>query len=167
MLDDLRVSLWKLLFRLYPAYRGTGGRITHIEPDWSHVEVELPLSLRTRNYVGTIFGGSMYGAVDPIYMLMLIRRLPSAYTVWDKAAEIRFRKPGRDTLHAEFEVSDSEVSDIRESLSPGESLDREYTVELVDDEGVVHAEVEKTLYVRQDRPEGFVGRVRSWFARGD
>ena len=167
MLDDLRISLWKLLFRLYPAYRGTGGRITHIEPDWSRVEVSLPLSWRTKNYVGTIFGGSMYGAVDPIYLLMLIRRLPSAYTVWDKAASIQFEKPGRDTLHAEFEVSDSEVSDIRESLSPGDSLDREYTVELVDDEGVVHATVEKTLYVRQDRPEGVVGRVRSWFARGD
>jgi len=167
MLDSLRVSLWKLASRLFPAYRGTGGRITHVEPDWSRVEVTLPLSLRTRNYVGTIFGGSMYGCVDPIYMLMLIRRLPSAYTVWDKAAEIRFEKPGRDTLHAEFEVSDAEVSDIRGSLSPGESLDREYTVELVDDEGVVHATVEKTLYVRQDRPEGLLGRVRSWLARGD
>lgn len=107
----------------------------------------------------------MYGAVDPIYMLMLIHRLPSAYTVWDRAAEIRFEKPGRDTLTAEFEVSDAEVADIRESLSPGESLDREYTVELVDAEGVVHAEVEKTLYVRQNRPEGLVGRVRSWLGQ--
>ena len=51
-------------------------------------------------------------------------------------------------------MSDAEVADIRESLSPGESLDREYTVELVDAEGVVHAEVEKTLYVRQNRPRG-------------
>jgi acyl-coenzyme A thioesterase PaaI-like protein len=165
MLDGLRVSLWKLLFRLYPAYRGTGGRIAHIEPDWSRVTVELPLSWRTRNYVGTIFGGSMYGAADPIHMLMLIRRLGPAYTVWDKAAEIRFRKPGRDTLTAEFEVSDAECDAIRESLSPGESLDREYTVELVGGDGVVHAEVEKTLYVRQDRPEGALARVWSWLAR--
>jgi acyl-coenzyme A thioesterase PaaI-like protein len=150
MLERLKVRLWKLAFRLFPAYRGTGGRVTHIEPDWSRVEVELPLSWRTRNYVGTIYGGSMYGCVDPIYMLMLIRRLGDDYTVWDKAAEIRFKQPGESTLYAAFELPDSEVDDIRESLAPGESLDREYQVELVDEAGVVHAEVDKTLYVRRD-----------------
>jgi hypothetical protein len=36
-------------------------------------------SWRTRNYVGTIFGGSMYSAVDPIYMVMLTRRLGKDY----------------------------------------------------------------------------------------
>jgi acyl-coenzyme A thioesterase PaaI-like protein len=150
MLERLKVRFWKLAFRLFPAYRGTGGRVTHIEPDWSRVAVELPLSWRTRNYVGTIYGGSMYGCVDPIYMLMLIKRLGDDFTVWDKAAEIRFKKPGEETLYAEMELPDAEVEAIRESLEPGESLDREYQVDLVDDDGVVHAEVEKTLYVRRD-----------------
>jgi acyl-coenzyme A thioesterase PaaI-like protein len=67
MFDRLRTRLWRLAFRFFPAYRGTGGRVTHIEPDWSEVRVEVPANWRTRNYVGTIFGGSMYGAVDPIY----------------------------------------------------------------------------------------------------
>ena len=43
--------------------------------DFREVRVKLPLSLRTRNAVGTIFGGSLYGAVDPIYMIMLMRLL--------------------------------------------------------------------------------------------
>lgn len=132
MFDALRAFGWKLAFRLYPAYRGTGGRVTHISPDWSRVEVKLPLNWRTRNYVDTIFGGSMYGAVDPIYMLMLIKRLGDDYTVWDKAAEIRFLQPGEETLHATFELPEGEIHEIRNSLSPGESLDREYAVELVD-----------------------------------
>jgi hypothetical protein len=100
--------------------------------------------------MGTLFGGSIYGAVDPVYVVLLQRRLGDASTVWDKAAEITFRKPGRSTLYAEFEVLDAEVRDIRESLAPGESCDRVYDVELVDDEGVVHADVEKTVYVRRD-----------------
>ncbi|WP_255198031.1 DUF4442 domain-containing protein [Halorarius litoreus] len=153
MFDRLRrlyVRLWRAGFNLFPAYRGTGGRVTHIEPNWSRIEVELPLNWRTRNYVGTIFGGSMYGCVDPLYMLMLIKRLGDGYTVWDKAAAIRFRKPGEETLYATFELPDAEVRAIREELEPGESLDREYEVDLVDEDGVVHAEVEKTLYVRRD-----------------
>jgi hypothetical protein len=44
----------------------------------------MPLSWRTRNYVGTIFGGSMNSAVDPIYMVILIRRLGKDEVVWDK-----------------------------------------------------------------------------------
>ena len=56
------------------------------------VRVKLPLNWRTRNYVGTIFGGSLYGAVDPVYMIMLMKVLGRDYVVWDKAASIRFRR---------------------------------------------------------------------------
>jgi len=38
--------------------------------------------LADENYVGTIFGGSMYAAVDPVYMLMLIMNLGKDYIVW-------------------------------------------------------------------------------------
>ena len=83
-----RLDRWK--FNLFPAYRGTGGRVTYIRGDWSEVRIVVPLSWRTRNYVGTIYGGSLYGAVDPIYMLMLMRSLGPEYVVWDKAAAIRY-----------------------------------------------------------------------------
>ena len=68
-------------FNLFPAWRGTGARVTYIASDWREVRVSLPLSWRTRNYVGTIFGGSLYGAADPLYMIMLIHTLGRDYTV--------------------------------------------------------------------------------------
>lgn len=92
-------------FNFFPAFRGTGAWITYIAWDYLEVRVRLPLSWRTRNYVGTIFGGSMYAAVDPFFMIMLIKRLGPRYVVWDKAASIRFRKPGRSTLYARFVIS--------------------------------------------------------------
>ena len=61
------------------------------------VRVKIPLNWKTRNGVGTIFGGSLYAAVDPIYMTMLIKLLGPDYLVWDKSAAIRFLKPGRGT----------------------------------------------------------------------
>jgi hypothetical protein len=99
--------------------------------------------------VGTIFGGSMYGAVDPIYMIMLIRALGPGYVVWDKAASIRFRRPGRTTLHARFLIDDAELDAIRAALTESATTDRVYHVDLVDAEGVVHASVEKTIHVRR------------------
>ncbi|MFC7069850.1 MULTISPECIES: DUF4442 domain-containing protein [Halobaculum] len=149
-LDRLRAWLFRLAFSYYPSFWSTGATLTDLAPDFSHAAVELPLTWRTRNGMGTLFGGSMYGAVDPVYVVLLQRRLGDAFTVWDKAAEIRFLKPGRSTLYAEFDVPDAEVRDIEASLAPGESCDRVYDVALVDDDGVVHAEVEKTVYVRRD-----------------
>jgi acyl-coenzyme A thioesterase PaaI-like protein len=136
-------------FNLHPAYRGTGGRVVYIERDYREIRVRLPLNWRTRNYVGTIYGGSMYGAVDPMYMVMLMKRLGPEYVVWDKAASIRFRRPGRTTLHARFHIDDEEVRAIREALERAPTVDRTYRVELEDADGVVHASVEKVVHVRR------------------
>jgi acyl-coenzyme A thioesterase PaaI-like protein len=136
-------------FYVFACYRGTGGRLTYIAPDWREVRLEIPLSWRTRNYVGTIFGGSLYGAVDPFYMLMLIKRLGPEYIVWDKAATIQFKKPGRETLRARFVVSDEELAAIRAALETQRSVDRTYSVDLVDSAGTVCATVEKVIYIRR------------------
>lgn len=136
-------------FYVFACYRGTGGRPSFIAEDWSEVRLSLPLSWRTRNYVGTIFGGSIYSAVDPIYMLMLIRRLGKDYIVWDKSASIQFKKPGRESLHARFIVDDEELAAIRAALETQRSIDRTYSIELKDAAGNVCATVEKLIYIRR------------------
>jgi len=142
-----RVIRWR--FNFFPAYRGTGGRVTYISDDWREVRIKLPLSWRTRNYVGTIFGGSLYGATDPFFMIQLIQLLGREYVVWDKAASIRFKKPGRATLYATFAIDDTELDAIRTATAGGTSVDRVFTVELKDADGVVHAVVEKVIYVKR------------------
>ena len=137
-------------FNFFPAFRRTGARVTYISGDFHEVHVELPLNWRTRNYVGTIFGGSLYGAVDPHYMIMLIKILGPGYTVWDKAATIRFRKPGRGKLFARFVISEEEVAEVRQLLETENSIDRVYKVDLTDSTGVVHASVAKTVYIRRN-----------------
>ncbi len=136
-------------FYAFACYRGTGGRLKYIAEDWSEVQLELPLSWRTRNYVGTIFGGSSYSAVDPIYMLMLMHRLGPGFVVWDKSAAIQFKKPGRETLHARFLVSDDELAAVRSRLESQRSIDRTYVVDLMDGSGTVCATVEKIIYIRR------------------
>ncbi len=136
-------------FYVFACYRGTGGRPNFIAEDWSEMHLSLPLSWRTRNYVGTIFGGSIYSAVDPIYMLMLIHRLGKDYIVWDKSASIQFKKPGRETLHARFVVTDEELEVIRRALETQRSVDRTYSIDLKDSAENVCATVEKIIYIRK------------------
>lgn len=138
---------------MFPAYRGTGGRVTYIAADWREIRVKLPLNWRTRNYVGTIYGGSIYGSVDPIYMLMLIKILGPDYIVWDKAAKIRFKKPGKATLYVEFHLSEDEIDEIKRRAELERSIDREYFLELKDKNGITHAFIEKTIYISKKRRE--------------
>ena len=139
-------------FNLWPCYRGTGARVTFIASDWREVKVRLPLSWRTRNYVGTIFGGSLYAAVDPFYMIMLMKNLGPEVVVWDKAASIRFRKPGRTPLSATFRLDEAELAELRRLLLEQPKVDRTYLVQLVDGGGVVHAEVEKVIHLSRRKP---------------
>lgn len=147
MPESLTTRLYRWGFNFYPAYRGTGAWITYIASDWREVRVRLPLSWQTRNYVGTIFGGSIYAAVDPFYMIMLIKNLGPEYVVWDKAASIRFKKPGVSTLTARFILGEDELQAIRRELEVQPKLDREYHIDLIDSAGEVCAWVEKTIYI--------------------
>jgi acyl-coenzyme A thioesterase PaaI-like protein len=145
--ESLRTRAFRWAFNFWPCYRGTGARVTYIAADWREARIRLPLSLRTRNYVGSIFGGSLYAAVDPFYMIMLIHNLGREFIVWDKAAAIRFRRPGRSTLTATFRLDEGELREIRDLLQDLPKVDRTYTVELVDKDGLVHAVVEKVVHI--------------------
>lgn len=154
MPESLGSRLRRWAFNLFPAYWCTGARITHLADDFREVRIRLPLNWRTRNYVGTIFGGSMYAAVDPVYMLMLIENLGSGYEVWDKSASIRFRRPGHGTLRARFRLPEEEIAEIRRKLEEEPTTDRRYTVDLVGEEGEVHATIEKVVHVKKTGDSG-------------
>jgi hypothetical protein len=134
---------------LWPPFLGAGIRVQHIAPDMRAVDVEMKLGFWNANYVGTHFGGSLFAMTDPFYMLMLMANLGRDYIVWDKAASIRYRKPGKGTVRAEFRLSDSQIDDIREKLKTLPKYEPIFTVEVRDEVGVVIAEVEKLLHVRK------------------
>jgi len=82
----------------YVMYFGTGGKILFWASDSSEVHLRLRLNIWTYNYAGTIFGGSMFSAADPFFMVMLLRILGTTYMVWDKSASVKFMKPGRSPV---------------------------------------------------------------------
>ena len=143
------VSLVRWRINLFYWFTAPGAAVTRLSPDWREVDLELRPNWRNRNYVGTIFGGTLYSALDPIYMLMLIQNLGREYVVWDKSATIHFKKPGRTTLYAHFRLTEGQLQEIRAALESQRSIDRLFTVELVDSEGLVCVTAEKLIYMRK------------------
>ncbi len=105
----------------------------------------------TRNYVGTHFGGSLYAMTDPFFMLMLIQNLGKDYIIWDKAASIRFKKPGTGLVRAVFELPESRLAEIREQLKTSAKIEPVFHVNVLNAAGEVVAEVEKLLYIRHKK----------------
>jgi len=143
-------KLQRLMLRwinIWPPLLGAGIRVR-----WrSNREVDVEMKLRSwnRNYVGTHYGGSLYSMTDPFYMLMLMENLGRDYIVWDKAASIRFRKPGKGKVKAEFRLSDAQLDEIRDKLTTQEKYQPTFLVEVKDEAGEVVAEVQKVLHVRR------------------
>jgi hypothetical protein len=142
-------STWKFrtFINWYPMYFGTGGKILFWASDSSEVHLRLRLNIWTYNYVGTIFGGSFFSAADPFYMLMLIRSLGSNYVVWDKSANIRFKKPGKATLFARFLLTETDFKEIKEVVTQDGETTRIFVIQWKDKNGVVHAEIERLCYI--------------------
>jgi acyl-coenzyme A thioesterase PaaI-like protein len=136
------------LLSLYPPYLGAGVRV-HAAADLRTFEVRMKLSRFNRNYVGTQFGGSLYSMCDPFFMLILAEALGRDYIVWDKAATIRFRRPGRGTVRATFHIPPERIAEIRAAADAQGKIEPAFEVAVLDDAGEIVAEVEKLLYVRR------------------
>jgi acyl-coenzyme A thioesterase PaaI-like protein len=141
---------WLLrLINFWPPYLGSGVKVIHISPDVRSIEVRMDLKFWNRNYVGVHFGGSLYAMTDPFFMLMMMENLGSEYIVWDKAAAIRFRKPGKGRVYAKFSLAQEDIDSVKAAADNGPKAEPIFTVCVLDGAGDVVAEVEKTLYVRR------------------
>jgi len=147
----MATKLQRIMLRvinIWPPILGAGIRVKW-GADLKSAAVEMDLRVWNRNYVGTHYGGSLYSMTDPFYMLMLMENLGPDYIVWDKAATIRFRRPGKGKVRAEFRLSDEELDDIRSKLVTQEKYEPTFTVQVTDKSGEVVAEVQKVLHIRR------------------
>jgi hypothetical protein len=138
------------LANLYPPFLGAGIKVD-VSPDFRRITAQLKWRWWNRNYVGTQFGGSVYMMTDPFYMVMLIERLGTGYTVWLAEATVRYLKPGRSALTAEFELSDAQVESLRREVDAAGITTAVFRVPVHDVSGAVVAEVVQTLHLRARR----------------
>lgn len=143
-------KLFKYGFNLSPMYRRSTGRIMHVSQDLMDIKMKLPISYKNRNYVNTIFGGSMFAAVDPIPMVQLMELLGKEYVVWDKSAEIHFKRPANKNLYAHFSYTVEELAVLKENIALTNEAEIIKRTALTDEDGaIVYCEVFKTIYVAE------------------
>jgi hypothetical protein len=147
MNKKLYARLSRFVVNVMPCIRGGGGKVMHISEDFMHLRVKLALTWRTRNIMGTIYGGSMYASTDPFYMLMLMRILGKDYVVWDKGCSFRFKRPAKETIYADFVITPQMLNDLRTQVESQGETTVTWPLQYKSKDGTVYVEFEKMLYV--------------------
>jgi len=127
-------TIYKYGFNWSPMYKRSTAKLIEVSDDLHHVKIRLKINWKNRNYAGSIFGGSMLSATDPIYMIQLIQILGDDYVVWDKAVEAKYKRPAKSTIYGDFIFTAEEI-DIQKNMS------------LVTKDGVEVATFLKTVYI--------------------
>ena len=149
--NNFRKAVLRKLINLWPPFIGAGIRVKKISKDFRSITVEMKLRKWNLNIMGTHFGGSIYAMTDPFYMMILMENLGDDYIVWDKAANIRFKKPGKGKITARFNISAKELAEIKKKADTQHKVEPKFKVEIRDEAGDVVAEVDKLLYVRKKK----------------
>lgn len=140
-------SIYKYAFNWSPMYRRTTSKIIEVSEDLYYVKIRIKKSWKNKNYVGTIFGGSMLAATDPIYMIQLIQILGDEYVVWDKAVEAQYKRPAKSTIYGVFEFSPNEIKSIKDTIKQEGETNIEKYMHLEDEPKNIIATFKKTLYI--------------------
>ncbi|NRT16705.1 hypothetical protein HNP99_003077 [Flavobacterium sp. 28A] len=141
-------KLLKYGFNWSPMYRRSTAKITTVSKDLLTISIKLPISYKNKNYVNSIFGGSMFAAVDPIPMIQLMHLIGDDFVVWDKAAEIFFKRPAKENLYADFTFSLAEIDEIKKHVAQKKEYEIVKTTTLTNlDQSIVFCEIRKTIYI--------------------
>ena len=68
--------------------------------------------------------------------------------VWDKSAQVFFKRPAKEHLFAEFCYSPEELEQIKIQIAQANEMEIQKTTQLTNkDQSVVYCEVVKTIYI--------------------
>ncbi len=148
-MDPARYRRW---INYWPPFLFSGIAVKRASADFREVEVTLRQTRYNRTPSGAHFGGSLFAMTDPFYALMLANALGRGYIIWDQAASIKFRSPGRGVVTAIFRIDEATIEAVREQAASGGKVLRDFSAEIRDAAGTLVATVEKTVYVRKRPP---------------
>ncbi|MDB5021430.1 MAG: hypothetical protein JWQ28_2557 [Pedobacter sp.] len=149
MIVSEKMLRWGLC--LYPPFLFQRISIRKFHKDFFGVDVKIAKSLFNNNYNGSIFGGTIYCATDPVYALLfdqVLQRKGFKVRVWLKSASIQYLKPGRSNLYFTVLLTDEMLEEAIHALNTVGKFVKAYPIEILNKEGELCATVMNEVYVR-------------------
>jgi hypothetical protein len=144
--ESSRSRQMRWAFNFWPCIWCTGSRVEFIAGDFKELHVSIKLNIRTRNRVGTVYGGSIYSSVDPYFMLLFMQILGRDYVVWDKGASMKFVRPIVEKVKCRFLITDELIAEVKQKIAENGEYTFDLPLKYEDDNGTVYATFTKQVY---------------------
>ncbi|MGK6352932.1 PaaI family thioesterase [Parapedobacter sp. DT-150] len=151
---QLSENALKWVMRLYPPFFFQRIWVRRFHKGFMGAEVKIHRSILNRNYNGSIFGGTIFAAADPIYALLfdqIFQRKGFETVVWLKSASVQYLKPGRAALFFTVAIADAEIKEAETSLTDRGRFVKTYAIAITDRHGETCAIMQNEVYIKDAR----------------
>ncbi len=147
----ISTGLLKWIFRLYPPLLFNRIWVEDIDPSYTWIRVIVFKSFLNRNANQAIFGGTIFMAADPFFVLLFhqyFNKKGYKLMAWLKSAKIDYLKPAYSSLFYEFQINKEDFIDAERDLKETGKYIRFHTVQAKNTTGEICAQVQIEVYLR-------------------
>jgi hypothetical protein len=141
----------KRAMNLFPPLLVNRIRIAEADSEFKKLRVTIKYSWLNKNIQKSIFGGSIFSAIDPFYAVMYwqifnTRNIPMI--IWIKKAEIDYIKTATSNLYMDFELSENDIDNAVSALKENEKYEVWHTVKVYNSHSELCTESRVLVYIR-------------------
>jgi uncharacterized protein YaaQ len=148
----LSPSSLKWVLRTYPPFVFQRIWVNKIYDNFRGAEVKIYKSFLNINSNKTVFGGTIFSALDPMHSILLdqlFKQKGLKKTVaWLKSAKIDYLKPGTTDLTYRIQLDEDEIDEAFAVIKENGKVIKTFTTEVFDMKGVKCAVCQNEIYIR-------------------
>src|SRR5690606_18828554 len=138
--------------RMYPPFFFQRIWVKKIDEDFCGAEVKIIKSFLNINSNKTLFGGTIFSALDPMHSVLLDQLLKAKglkkTVAWLKSAKIEYLKPGKTDLSFTIKLNQQEVEEAFQLIQKYGKVIKTFSTEIFDQNGTKCAVCENEVYIR-------------------
>ncbi|TJZ63092.1 DUF4442 domain-containing protein [Sphingobacterium olei] len=142
----------KWILRTYPPFLFQRIWIKKVEEGFRGIEVKIYKSFLNINSNRTVFGGTIFSALDPLYPILLDQIFQAnglkKTVAWLKSAKIEYRKPGKMNLGFSVRLADSDIKEAFTTIRNCGKVVKTFKTNVYDTDGTLIAISYNEIYIR-------------------
>jgi hypothetical protein len=156
----LKRKILQLILNIFPPLFFNRIILKYVSEDYTFMKVKIRRSFLNINFHRTIFGGTIFSAFDPYFPTMyynIFAKKDRKLEIWLKSANIKYKRPATTHLFLEFKISKEDIKLAEKELNEKGKYEKWHKVEAINKKGIICAEAEMLVYLRDTKVETKIG----------
>jgi hypothetical protein len=156
----IRRRVLRFVLNIFPPLFFNRIVLKKVSKDYTEFRVVLRRSILNMNFHRTIFGGTIFSAFDPYFPIMyynIFKQKDRKLEIWLKSANIKYKRPATSDLYINFKISNENIIEAENILNKVGKFEKWHKVEAINDKGIVCAEAEMLIYLRDNEVKSKIG----------